>query len=73
MRRKVSTSVAHLVSVLRDQVVIPELAEERVRLLHARHFGFMTAEKPQEFVVLQPVHRVHVWFHSAETFVLGGR
>lgn len=57
--RIVSTSVPHLVSVLRDQVVIPELAEEGVRVLHAGHFCFLTVEKLQQLRRLQEVQRIH--------------
>lgn len=42
---RVSASVAHLVAVLRDQVVVSELADEGVRVLHAGHFRFVTVEK----------------------------
>lgn len=50
----------HLVSVLWYQVVVPELAQEGVRVLHAGHLCFVTVEKPQQFFVFQEVQRVHL-------------
>lgn len=51
--------VLDLVSVLWDQVVIPQLGQKYARAFHTRHFDFVTAEKLQQVFILQRIDRVH--------------
>lgn len=47
----------YLVSVVRQQVVIPQLKQKRARVLHARHFGFVAAENPSQLFIFQVIRR----------------
>lgn len=47
----------YLVFVVWQQVVIPQLEQKRERVLYARHFGFVTAEKPSQIFIFQGTSR----------------
>lgn len=54
-----SFSGSHLIFVLQDQVVIPQLGEKGVRVLHAGHFSFLAVEKLQQILRFEEIQRVH--------------
>lgn len=60
MRNAASTSAPHLIPVLWDQVVVPELADEGERVLRAGQFCLLDVEKAQQLLGFQVVQLVHL-------------